>query len=643
MSEGLLRREGQGCLKNHEKKRMSKHINKIIFGIASVLFAYTAYRAAVLSITWDEAFSYLHFVRHEILFPEKYETMDANNHLLNTWLNIRFVKWFGVSELVLRLPALIAHLLFLFFSYKLVKNFENKWLVLASFLIVNLNPYILDFFSLSRGYALSLGLMVASVYYIYCFINNDYKTKHLFVAIFLGGLATAANFVLLNYFVVSFGLLFLLLLYNFKLEKNTKKFIFSFTSSTIIFSLFLLFFIPIALKLKDAGALFYGGNTGFWTDTFGTITDRSFYELGYNYWFHRLAKGFVILIMLGATCLLIMRFARKQISKNVIMLSTLALLLGLSALSTMVQHQVLDTLYLIDRTAMFLVVLFNLLLVFFIAELSIEKKQTALVSYFAGAFAVFHFVLSFNLHYVLEWKSNADVKQMLSDLKKVVEIPKEKMNVSICIPLSFDQSINYYRAVDNLTWINTVERSSKVNYLFDYLYLEPKEFALANPDSMIVFNTYNTTNNIFGKPKYAPNFTNVHIFQELDFKKTKEGIYEIDAKTEYSQGFNYIINDSITPERTAEIVFKATVMAKDLDSCDLGIIISLENKKGVYVWKRAYVQDYIKKENEWVDISYTYLIPKETVEGDELKCYIWNPNKHKISVKKMEFKWLSKP
>src|SRR3989344_4832721 len=116
---------------------MSKHINKIIFGIASFLFAYTTYRAAVLSITWDEAFSYLQFVRHETFIPAKYEMMDANNHFLNTWLNIYFVKWFGVSELVLRLPALIAHLLFLFFSYKLIKNFENKWLVLASFLIIN--------------------------------------------------------------------------------------------------------------------------------------------------------------------------------------------------------------------------------------------------------------------------------------------------------------------------------------------------------------------------------------------------------------------------------------------------------------------------------------------------------------------------
>ena len=118
---------------------MQKHVNKIIFAVAAFLFAYTAYRATILSITWDEAFSYLQFVRHEIFIPEKYEMMDANNHFLNTWLNIYFVKWFGVSELVLRLPSLIAHLLFLFFSYKLIKNFENKWLVLASFLIINLN------------------------------------------------------------------------------------------------------------------------------------------------------------------------------------------------------------------------------------------------------------------------------------------------------------------------------------------------------------------------------------------------------------------------------------------------------------------------------------------------------------------------
>src|ERR1019366_4686768 len=119
----------------------NKSADKIIFFLALLIFSYTLIRAYQLSFTWDESFSYLQFVRNGILFPDKYEKMDANNHLLNTWLNIHLIKYFGVSEFVLRLPSLCSHLLFLFFSYKLVKDFQSIWLVVASFLIINLNPY----------------------------------------------------------------------------------------------------------------------------------------------------------------------------------------------------------------------------------------------------------------------------------------------------------------------------------------------------------------------------------------------------------------------------------------------------------------------------------------------------------------------
>ena len=617
----------------------------IILLLGVLIFSYTAFRAYVLSITWDEAYSYLQFVRNGILFPDKYEMMDANNHLLNTWLNIHLVKYFGVNEFVLRLPSLCSHLLFLFFSYKLIKEFQNKWLVIISFLIINLNPYLLDFFSLSRGYGLSIGLMMTSIYYLYAFHTKEEKVKYAFLTVFFGSLASLANFVALNYFLVSFGLLmFLIILDHFQSNANLKEksrlFFKTAVFPAIIFFITLLFIVPITLKLKDAGALFYGGKKGFWTDTFCTITDRCFYEQGYNYWFQRIAKGFVILIVISASCYVALKKIKKRINNTTMFIGTLVLLIGFCALSSIVQHQLLGTLYLIDRTALFFVVLFNLLFVFFINELAKQNERISILIYLTGAIAVFHFALSFNTSYVLEWKSNADVKQMVSDLEKVKEIPAEKMNVSIGIPLSFDQSINFYRAVEKKTWINTVERSNKIDYRDDYVYLEPSEYVSMKMDSIEVIKTYPVTNNILARPKYKPNITKVCYEKELSFEKYPG--YVIDSKIEYAEGFTYMIGDSSTQGKVETFMFSAQIMATDIRTCNLGVILSIENDKGTYLWKRAFIKDYIFSANVWAEVCFSSNIPSETKKGDIIKAYIWNPYKQKLFVKKMTFKCIGK-
>jgi hypothetical protein len=156
---------------------MNKNIKFILFVFGTLLFSYTAARAYLLSITWDEAYSFIGYViNSEIAYPDSFGDMSANNHLLISWIDIILVKWFGASELILRLPSLLAHLLFLVFSAKLLSHFQNKWVLLASFLIINLNPYLLDFFSLARGYGLSIGLMMTSIYYLYAF-QKEFKNK----------------------------------------------------------------------------------------------------------------------------------------------------------------------------------------------------------------------------------------------------------------------------------------------------------------------------------------------------------------------------------------------------------------------------------------------------------------------------------
>src|ERR1051326_1907428 len=178
-----------------------------IIAMGVLLFCYTAFRACTLSFSWDESYSYLEFVRHHWWLPHEFNTMAANDHLLNTWLMKICASLFGIYELSLRLPNLAAHLLYLFFSAKIAMQMGKNFLPILTFILLNFNPYLLDFFSAARGYGLSMGLMMASLYFIFSFANGDKKIFPLFGAVFFSALAALANLTLLPFFIaVSFSI-----------------------------------------------------------------------------------------------------------------------------------------------------------------------------------------------------------------------------------------------------------------------------------------------------------------------------------------------------------------------------------------------------------------------------------------------------
>src|SRR5262249_21108054 len=112
-------------------------------------------------------------------------------------------KLFGNTELSLRLPTLFGYLLYLGGGVWLLMRLQNVWLSIAGFLLLNLNPFLLDFFFLSRGYGLALGFLMLSL----ALFTNAYlhKTKpdfilYLFGSAAAGGLAVLANFAFLDFY-----------------------------------------------------------------------------------------------------------------------------------------------------------------------------------------------------------------------------------------------------------------------------------------------------------------------------------------------------------------------------------------------------------------------------------------------------------
>jgi hypothetical protein len=138
--------------------------------ICLVLGAYVIARAILVPITYDEAASYLRYISQDLFAVFSFEV--ATNHFLNTLLTRLASMIAGSSEFVLRVPSLMGFGLYLYFSIRILESISNRALAVAGLLLLNLNPYLLEYFALSRGYGLSLGLLMGALFFLLRFVTR---------------------------------------------------------------------------------------------------------------------------------------------------------------------------------------------------------------------------------------------------------------------------------------------------------------------------------------------------------------------------------------------------------------------------------------------------------------------------------------
>ena len=119
------------------------------------------YRAATQSISHDEARSFLLFIQGP--WRNAFAPSGAN-HLLLVVVS-RAVLWLlPVSELTLRLPTVGGAVVYGLASAWLLRRFvADPWLRTAILALMTMNPYVLDFFSVARGYGIMLACLLAAI------------------------------------------------------------------------------------------------------------------------------------------------------------------------------------------------------------------------------------------------------------------------------------------------------------------------------------------------------------------------------------------------------------------------------------------------------------------------------------------------
>lgn len=179
-----------------QKELINRYYNKLFLVIICLLCIYIAARAYGVDITDDEAWSFYnmkHFWYVETL-------CTGNTHWFNS-LAIKIALLFGFEHTwQIRWFSVLSGIGFMCIVYQWLKTLNNLSSKLLAFALVLLQPYLLEYLSLARGYASGLCFMGLSMLFLVKTTKSG-KKQHGIYAFLFAGLSAVANFNFFYYFL----------------------------------------------------------------------------------------------------------------------------------------------------------------------------------------------------------------------------------------------------------------------------------------------------------------------------------------------------------------------------------------------------------------------------------------------------------
>lgn len=368
----------------------SRGITKIIvWALFVLLFIYVILRAIFVPLQHDEVTTYFNYI-HSSNFIPPFAIWDANNHILNSLFTLISYHILGNEPWMLRFPNIVFFPIYYWTAWALIKHFKSSLVKWGCFLAIVCAHYIIDYFSQTRGYGISMALFLVA---LYCGVNflKYAKKGYLFWIIGFSALATSANLTLI---IASFLLIGYCLMVQLIEERFSRK---TFVHVILYICMTALLFTPFlwfSFSLKNTGALYYGGMDGFWKFTGSSLSN---YFVGYYNLPLAVGYSFVFLAICYLATMLFLKSKKvtRKFSHPSLLFS--ALLFG-SIVSIFFMRYCMQVNFPEDRTAIYLYPLFIFSIAF-----TIEDWMPFISKYFRFA-AVFlhyiplHFIGSINLH-----------------------------------------------------------------------------------------------------------------------------------------------------------------------------------------------------------------------------------------------------
>jgi hypothetical protein len=470
-----------------------------VISIGSILFIYIFIKSYITSFTHDESFSYLNYCNESFMEIISYSNWYTNNHILNSLFMKYSEKLFGSSEIALRLPNLLILIVYMIYSFLMFKD-TNSFLTVAMFTLMCTNCALMDLFGLARGYGMSCGFMLMSLYHFIKYFKDRKITN---LALFHAGslMACLSNFTMLTYYVA------IMIVYNLVVFINSKfitgaKYRF-FKSNMIhvvpLIIVIIVLFEPVR-RVITYNTLNFGGKTGFYADTITHLIYNIFHGISlppFAITVLQIIFTCLVLISLFIVVLMIIKKNKSFFEQHSGLIISCFLLILISII-IIVLHVIFRADYPISRFSIFLFPVFMVhigFLVHYLMSLKYEKVILAVISIIALA-SMINFWQNTNLHSSIEWAYDMNTKDMIQTLVSHREKNNHNTgNIKLGINRLFEPTINFYRVTMEIDWLLPVDDKG-ISKNDDYCYIFKDELNQLDSSEYEVIKEYTNINTL---------------------------------------------------------------------------------------------------------------------------------------------------
>lgn len=180
-----------------DRAEVSRKTSSVLALLILALTVSIVLKAVWTPLTYDEAYTFFAYPGGKDIF----DVSLANNHPLNSALLQVTTALGGRSELAIRFPNVVAGAAYLALAAAVANSTESP---ILSFSLLAFNPYLLEFFSLARGYGIATCFVLLALY-VYFFARPRFAFLYGCVALVAASFAIYIVVVLLAIFILVAG------------------------------------------------------------------------------------------------------------------------------------------------------------------------------------------------------------------------------------------------------------------------------------------------------------------------------------------------------------------------------------------------------------------------------------------------------